>query len=249
MKQTLISSFFLLAVVFLIGGCDATKETFNAPQLTEYYPFKVGTSQLYRLDSTVRAPSNTELIVRSYQAKDSVESTFLDNEGRQSYRIFRFVRNLSGTQPWQFAATFFATPTQKSIEYVDNNLRFIKLVAPITNNYTFKGNSFIQAMQGTSKFDYLYDWNYEYRNVGEPYKIGNRTFDSTVTVFQQDETFPQGPFDPALPAQIRTYGVEVYAKGVGLIYKEFLYWNWQRNPPPAQFEQASYGVKLTLMNP
>jgi hypothetical protein len=50
-----------------------------------------------------------------------------------------------------------------------------------------------------------------------------------------------------LAAQIRTLGVEVYAKGIGLIYKDFLYWNWQRNPPPAKFEEASYGIKLTLL--
>jgi hypothetical protein len=247
MKNIFAASLVFVLVFVLAVGCDPKKETLDAKLISDYYPLKVGTSLLYRLDSTVRAPSGTELIVRSYQAKDSVESTFFDNEGRQSFRVFRFIRNVSGTQPWQFAATFFVTPTQKSVEYVDNNLRFIKLVSPIRNNYTFKAHSYIQADPGTSQFSYLYDWEYEYQGVGEPYKIGNTTFDSTVTVFQQDETFPEGPFNPSLAAQIRTYGVEVYAKGVGLIFKEFLYWNWQRNPPPPKFEEASYGIKLTLL--
>jgi hypothetical protein len=247
MKKLFAVSLVFVTAFILSVGCDPKTETLDAGLISDYYPLKVGTSLLYRLDSTVRGPSGAELVVRSYQAKDSVESTFLDNQGRQSYRIFRFIRNLAGTQPWQFAATFFATPTQRSVEYVDNNLRFIKLVAPIRNNYTFKAHSFIQADPGTSQFSYLYDWEYEYENVGEPYKIGNTMYENTITVLQQDETFPEGPFNPALAAQIRTLGVEVYAKGIGLIYKEFLYWNWQRNPPPAKFEEASYGVKLTLL--
>jgi hypothetical protein len=87
-----------------------------------------------------------------------------------------------------------------------------------------------------------------YQGVGESYTIKNRTFDSTVTVLQHDETTPEGTFTPSIPYQQRNYGVEVYAKGVGLIYKEFLHWTWQSTPPPSKFEDGSYGVKLTLIS-
>lgn len=243
MKNSTVLCIVVLCAYVALNGCDSQKESIVAPPLSDYYPFKVGTSLLYRLDSTVRAPSNIQLIVISYQAKDSIESTFLDNQGRQSYRIFRYIRNLSGTQPWQFASTIYATPTANAVEYVENNLRFIKLVAPLRNGYRFKAHSYIQT---SSQFDYLLDWEYQYQNVGEPYKIGNTTFDSTITVLQKDETDPAGPFNPA-NFQIRNYGIEVYSKGLGLIYKEFLHSNYQASPPPAQYLQATYGIKLTLI--
>ena len=188
------------------------------------------------------------LAVRSYQAKDTIESTFTDNSGRLSYRIFRFTRDTAGLQPWNFAATFVATPTDNWIEYVDNNLRFIKLHAPIVEGYSWLAHSFIDTRSLNSTVGYLDNWEYEYQAVDSAYHLFNTTYDSTVTILQHDETNPEGPFDPSLDVQIRTYGLEVYAKNVGLIYKEFLYWNWQRNPPPAKFEDDSYGVKLTLLS-
>jgi hypothetical protein len=237
-----------LGVIIALIGCGSKTETLvDPPPLRNYYSFKVGTSQIYRLDSTILAPSNLDFIVRSYQAKDSVESTLFDNQGRLSYRIFRLIRDLQETKSWQFAATYYATPTEKSIEYVDNNLRFIKMVSPIWNNHRFKGNSFIPNTQGT-QFGYLFDWDYEYQKVGEPYKINNRTFDSTVTVLQEDFTDPPGPLDPKSYKE-RNYGIEVYAKGVGLIYKDFLHWAYQpaTSSAPAHYEKGSYGIKLTFI--
>lgn len=244
MKKLLVASFLL---VMVMAGCKKETETLSSPSLSDYFPLKTGTSLLYRLDSTVPAPFGTALIVKSYHAKDSVESTFNDNQGRLSYRIFRFIRDTAGKKPWTFAATYVATPTATGIEYVDNNLRFLKLSAPIRNDFSFKGNSYIDTKSLNTTVSYLDEWEYNYQNVGEPYTINSRTFDSTITVLQQNETTPEGPFTPNIPYQQRNYGVEVYAKGVGLIYKEFLHWTWQSTPPPSKFEDGSFGVKLTLI--
>ena len=76
---------------------------------------------------------------------------------------------------------------------------------------------------------------------------GNKKYENTVTVFQHNETTPDGAFNPNNYQQ-RNYGVEVYAKGIGLIYKDFLHWTYQVTPPPAKYEDASFGVKLTAMS-
>lgn len=247
MKKILAASFAVTTLVIFGLGCESSKETFEAPLLSEYFPLSVGATQTYRLDSTVPAPFGTALVIKSYQAKDSVESTFIDNQGRTSYRIFRLIRDLAGTQAWRFAATYVATPTQNTTEYVDNNLRFVKLVAPIREGNSFKAHSYIDTKSINSLVSYLDEWEYTYENVEVPYTIGTRTFENTITVFQHDETTPEGPFNPANYQQ-RNYGVEVYAKGIGLIYKEFLHWTYQVTPPPAKYEDGSFGVKLTMMS-
>lgn len=248
MKKSLLVVLVVIMLLFALSSCKKESETLQAASITDYFPLVTGKTYLYRLDSTVPASFGTALIVKSYLAKDSIESTFTDNEGRLSYRIFRFITDTTGSQPWSFAATFYATPTDKWIEYVDNNLRFLKLHAPVVEGYSWLAHSFIDTRSLNSTLGYLDDWEYEYRAVDSSYTVFNTTYDSTITVFQHDETIPEGPFDPSLDAQIRTYGLEVYAKGVGLIYKDFLYWNWQRNPPPPKYEDASYGVKLRLIS-
>lgn len=246
LMKKFIAVAFLVVSAFSFSGCDSTNETLDVAPIADYYPLQVGSTLLYRLDSTVLAPFGTALVVRSYQAKDSVESTFTDNQGRQAYRIFRLIRDLAGTQPWRFASTYVATPTQNSMEYVDNNLRYIKLVSPLRNAYTFKAHTYIDTKSTSSTVNYLDEWEYEYGNVGESYTIGTKTYPNTITVYQHDETTPPGPFNPNNYQQ-RNYGIEVYAKGVGLIYKEFLHWTYQVTPPPSKYEDGSYGVKLTLL--
>ena len=134
MKRT-FTVLALVSIAFsLITSCTKSSETFTSATLNDYFPLAVGKSYIYRLDSTVLASFGSALIVKSYQAKDSIESTFNDNQGRLSYRIFRYIRDTSATQPWRFAATYFATPNRTNLEDVDNNLRFLKMQLPINEN-------------------------------------------------------------------------------------------------------------------
>ncbi len=236
-----------IVVLLLLNGCSKENETLSPATITDYFPLKPGLAYIYRMDSTLPAPFGTALVVHSYQAKDTIESTFTDNQGRLSYRIFRFVRDTAGVQSWRFAATYVATPTASTLEYVDNNLRFIKLAQPIKDGFMFRAHTYIDTKSLNSPAPFLDEWEYEYQNVGMPYTVLNKTYDSTVTVAQRDETTPPGPFNPANYQQ-RNFGVEVYAKGVGLIYKEFLHWTYQTTPPPAKYEDASFGVKLRLIH-
>jgi hypothetical protein len=245
MKKIVAASFGIITILFFYS-CKKQTETFASASINNYYPLQTGKTYLYRLDSTIPAPFGASLIVKSYQAKDSIESTFIDNEGRESYRIFRYTRDTLATQPWRFAATYFATPANKTLEYVDNNLRFIKLHLPIREGYTWKAHSFIDTKSINTPISYLDEWEYEYRNVDENYKVLNKSFDSTITVFQHDETTPAGPFNPNNYQQ-RNFGQEIYAKGVGLIYKEFLHWTWQITPKQG-YEDGSYGVRLRLIS-
>lgn len=245
--KKLFSSVFVIMLLFAMPGCKKESETFQTASLSDYFPLETGKAYLYRLDSTVPASFGSSLILKSYQAKDTIESTFTDNQGRLSYRIFRFIRDTAGLQPWSVAATFVATPTDQWIEYVDNNLRFIKLHAPVTEGYSWLAHSFIDTKSLNTTVGYLDEWEYEYRDVGAAYTVFNTAYDSTVTVFQQDESTPEGPFDPANYYQLNKAS-EVYAKGIGLVYKEFLHWTWQTTPPPSKYEDGSYGVKLTLIS-
>ena len=94
------------------------------------------------------------------------------------------------------------------------------------------------------------NWNYTYQNINTPFTVLKGSIDSTITVLGIDETRPDdGPFDPQYFKQ-RDYAEEVYAKGVGLIYKEFTHWVWQPsdNINPGHYEDGSYGIKMNLVD-
>jgi hypothetical protein len=48
-----------------------------------------------------------------------------------------------------------------------------------------------------------------------------------------------------------TYSKEVYAKSIGMIFKEFLHETWQPsnvNSAAGYYEANSYGIKMTMLN-
>lgn len=234
-----------LLIVFL-GGCKK-QDDFNLSSIQLYYPLSPGRVLIYDMDSIIPAPFGSSLFEKSYHAKDSIADTFLDNTNRLSFTVYRFVTDTLESQPWAYRSTYYVTPTSESIELVDdNNLRYIKLRSPVREGYSWKGNTFIDTRSASTAFQYLDGWEYIYQQVNQPFAVASGTIDSTITITQVDETFPEGPFDPQFYQQ-KNYSVEVYAMGVGLIYKEFLHWTWQTTPPPARYEDNSYGIKLNLI--
>ena len=139
-------------------------------------------------------------------------------------------------------------PTENSIEFVENNLRYIKLKLPIREGYTWKGNSYIDTYSLNSDLKYLDDWDYTYDSVNVPLTLGNITIDSTIRVAQRDEFLGQDPKIPGTQYAEKNYSVEKYAKGIGLVYKEFIHWEYQGAHPPADANYSGYGVKLSMID-
>ncbi len=243
-------SFLFTGIVCIstLFGCKKQTDTLPLSSAASYLPLQTGKRFIYRLDSTVYLSFGSASRVISYLAKDSIVSTFADNTGRTSYTVYRYTTDTLQQSPWQYKSAYYITPTAHSAEVVDdNNFRFIKLAEPITEGYTWKGNSYLDTRSDASAVQYLYNWEYVYQNVGMPYQLLDATFENTITVLQQDNTFPEGDFDPQFYQQ-RNYSVEVYAKDIGLIYKDFLHWTWQTDPPPAHYEDGSYGIRLSLID-
>jgi hypothetical protein len=247
-KTLIVSCLSILA----FAACKKKTEELSSPPLSDYFPLQVGKYVIYRLDSTVLLPFGSGFTTRSYRAKDVVDAVFTDNQGRKSYRIYRSITDTNGIAPYRNIATYYATPNGTDwMEYVDNNLRFMKLRWPIRQATQWQGNSlFIDAYGSSSNIvaQYYANWTYQYDSVGMPYTLLGKTYDSTVKVNQRDETIPEGPLTPSTLYQQRNYSVERYAKGIGLIYKDFLHYIWQTNNGQLRFEDESYGLRLRIID-
>ena len=228
-------SFLLIAGLVSFSACKKTVEEYPAPPLSDYFPLTVGKYITYNLDSIVTANFGASLTTKSYQVKYVVDAKITDNNGDSAYRIIRYIL-IYPAAPWFADNTSMAVPTTNSIEFVENNLRFIKLKAPVTQDYTWKGNSYINVTSTTPYLKFYNDWDYTYDSINMPAKIGTQTIENTIKVLEIDD---QSTVD-------RTYSVAKYAKGIGLVYRNFLF--WYNGTATGVYADYSYGVILTMID-
>ena len=235
-------------MLLLLVSCKKENANFTTESINDYFPLRVGKYITYDLDSTIYYLNfGTKAVEIHYEAQYRVDTQITDNTGRTAYNISRYLRSDS-TQPWQIDNVFTAVLTGKSIEYIEDNNRFIKLMMPIKEGYSWKGNSYLSSyaysMYSSSSNDFIKDWDYTYDSIGVPLTINSITIDSTLKVFEMDEKVGDPASQPNGYAD-KTYSVEKYGKGIGLIYREFLHWEYQ--PPSSQSPgYIGFGIKMSI---
>lgn len=235
----------LFGLILIFASCKKQNEVLQTDSIADYYPLKVGNYITYDLDSTVFINFGKKDTVIHYQAKDVVDAAITDNLNRPSYRIVRYLRKNSNDD-WRASSTYMVTSIEKSLELIDNNLRYIKLMAPIRQDFSWKGNKYIDSYSTDFDVRYLDDWDYVYDSVGMPLTINDLSFDQTIKVFERDEFLGQDPSLPGTQYAEKNFAFEKYAKGVGLIYREFLHWEYQGAQPGREAYFTGYGIRLTI---
>lgn len=241
---------FLLLAGF--SSCSK-KDVYVSEQPTDYMNLVPGKFNIYRLDSFKYVQYGQKDTIISYQAMDVVDSQLTDNLGNTVWRIQRFLNDTLTMGSWVPDVTYYVTITKKTLDVTENGLRFEKLSIPIVNDFSWKGNSYINTVPPASTatepdLSYFLDWDYTYANVGQSYTLPNNLpIDNTITINQRDETLGT-PGDLDSYGE-RNYSVEVYGKGIGLVYKNFLHWTFQQrdNTYPHGYYDG-YGITLTLIS-
>lgn len=251
-----------LLVVLLITACGKESATISSERPTDYLNLVSGKYIIYQLDSLVKSPTNdTALITQSYQAKDLIDTIVTDNLGRPGWRVFRFLRPVDSNNEadWQPSDTYLITPTNATVELIENNLRYLKLIAPIEQGNSWLGNRYINTTPG-GPIDYLQAWQYNYSETNHSFAPFDNTIDSCITILQSDdgESFADNynPQSADLDGY-RIYSIEVYAKNIGLIYKDLVYWNYEKrtvdgsgNPiaPHPTGNRTGGGIRLRMLS-
>jgi len=240
--------FAIIPSVLLLASCKKDPETFQSPPVSEYYPLVVGKYITYQLDSLRYINFGTRDTTISYQVKHTVDALTTDALGRPAYRIIRSIRK-TPANPWTPDNTFMAVPTDFAMEFIENNLRFLKMKAPIRNGSSWKGNTYIDTYSFGSDLKYLAGWDYTFDSVDAPITLGAFTLDSTLKINQRDEVIG----NPGIPTAYseRNLGIEKYAKGIGMIYRRFLHQEYQPPTTPGgsgKYSDFSYGVTMTMID-
>jgi hypothetical protein len=198
------SIFGKICFLIIIAACSCKKETIVPPVPSfEYFPVANGTWVEYEVDSIYHSENdnNNDDSVYTYHfsIREEIDSTFLDGQGREAQVIIRYKR-MNDSLPWILTDVWTQTLTLSSAYRTENNIPYHKLSFPITASAWWNGND----------ANTLGEEIYTYGDIHRPNTVGAWSFDSTVSVLQIDEN----------NYIERSFGKEVYANGVGLVFKQ-----------------------------
>ena len=214
MKQTLFFALVLSSLV--ISGCK--KEEVVATDLGYgYYPTTLGSWVEYQVDSIWKDEEFGEYDSVSYRLRQRIESAFIDAEGRQAWRVQRSVQDTSGT--WRVRDVWSTTANGIIAELTEENERRLKLSFPVRLGRTWDSNV----------FNVNPELEVGYEEVDVAWSVNGLSFDSTALV---QNTVPANPVD-------RRDLVERYAKGIGMVYKQWEETNTQMT--------GTRGFKVTMV--
>jgi len=219
-------------VFFLINSCsDDTVLPSKAALYAGFYPLQQGSWIAYDVDSIVHLDNDdyydldTSIESYHFQVKEQIDSSFIDGVGELTYRISRY-RRLNDTLPWSFMNLWTAKRTLSSVQRVEDNIRYVKMAFPIDKRKTWNGNA----------YNMFEEEDYSYADIYSSLSMGGFTFDSTVTVVQNDFVSNIN----------RILKKEIYANHIGMIYKQRDSLNTLNLPSGSVLILNGFEYKLTV---
>lgn len=163
-----------------------------------------------------------------YQIKTQIGDTVIDNAGRIARKFNRYIRETSN-DIWTIKDVWTAIIVDNRAELVEENQRKVKMVFAPTEDKTWDINQFNMDGKMTAS----------YESIDAERTYNNLIFDKTILVREK--------LYSTLIDKIDKY--EIYARGVGVIYKEDkdLKYNFGQSIPNKGTEYyyriSSYGVE------
>ncbi len=205
---------FCISFIFLLS-CKKQDDTIDTG--VDYYPIDTGRYYIYNVQLITYSIDTSTVINKStigdscgdyvivdtmnYQLKEYYHGT-ISSSDELLYRIERYTRS-SDTAQWPAqpdSGVWTVAINNNMIIRTENNQPFVKLEFPVQASKQWNGN-----LYNTFGVD-----NYVMYPVNAPYTVpGDTTYPTTLTVTQSNE---QSLVD-------KNYQIEVYAKGIGLVYK------------------------------
>jgi hypothetical protein len=232
MKKFYTPLFLLfLTTATILSSCKEDTIDGTLVQGYEYFPTDQGRYNQFAVDSIQWDDFDPldPVDTFTFDIREVNDSILLDNSGDSTVRLERLRRD-SANGSWYIKDIWSMKQTDATAEKVEENERFIKLRFPLKDGKVWNGNY----------YNTIGNWDYEITDLGKPFTVNGVTFPETVTVIQT------GSNDPLINKQ---QGKEVYAKGVGLIYRELMITEAYTDP---QFLNLPYdqrirvGFKLTM---
>jgi hypothetical protein len=190
---------FLLILISLTLIQCKKKEAPTAPNYYySYYPLEVGNWISYEVLQIEHTNIGSDTI--QYLLKETITERFMDNQGDSSYRIERVWKS-NILDSYVIKDIWYTSIYPSRADKIEENVRFTKLVFPVSIEKRWNGNA----------FNTVEKWDYKYDSLHLSKTINGLQFDSTVRVQQSNVI---NPFQEKVAA-------EIYANHIGMIQKSY----------------------------
>lgn len=217
--KTLVKFLSILGVGGLLWACQPTIIAPPVPEDGfEYFPLEVGKLVEYQVDSILYDPvAGGQVIIdtNTVFVREEIVEVFLGANNDSIYRIERFERP-NDTTAWTLQTVWSAYRDQREAIRVEENLKFLKLRFPVRKFDsweigTYAPTDFIVTVEGET-LEMFKGW--------------------LPTVIDIDTTLmlPNGITTDAIQVELanienlieKRFGLERYAKNIGLVYKKLM---------------------------
>jgi hypothetical protein len=183
------------AIVFVFTSCS--KKQIEKPELynaKDYFPL-INNSYWIYAKIEIHIDSDVSLFDTVYS---ELKMKLLEyDEILEHYRLERFTRPDS-LSPWEDFDVITINWDELTLQWVENNHRYVKLTDPVYLNKSWDGNI----------YSILEDWNYYYSKLNRTFEIAPYSFSETITVEKRNE----------INAIQNERAFEVFQKDVGPVY-------------------------------
>ena len=207
----------------ILAGCNG-EEGLPPDTGAGYFPLRKDHYQIYTVHETRYAGALVEDL--SYELMTEVVDSFPSAEGLYTYVIHRSQRT-DESEAWKLKDTWSARISHGEVIVSEGNTPFVKVKFPATENTRWDGNAF-----NTLGAD-----DYEIQGARSPVEFNGMIFDQTITVEQEhNDDF----------IVYRDERSEVYALGVGLVYKRTLQLRYCTEDHCLGQQTVSEGIELKM---
>jgi hypothetical protein len=179
-------------------SCESSDENPPIDTGKDYFPLQKGAFQIYDVTSikyTLGVPETLR-----YELKTVVTDSFPNAEGGHNFIIYRSQRN-EAASGFTYLDTWSARIDMREAVTHEENIPFLKIKLPVVSRNQWDGNLYNSAGEDL----------YTLEEVKVPYSTGGQSYDDCIIINQNNNE----DFVVALDQR-----KEVYAKNIGLIYKE-----------------------------
>ena len=239
-----LPAFLLLTLLFISCGEDRSIDLDDSLSGFEYFPVEEGRYWVYKVDSTIVDDAGATIVETSSYIREEIDGSFLNALGDKVYIL---TRSISDSPMGEFRITdaWSVEMNETAAIRTEENLRFIKLRFPISQNAPWNGNQFddltLVDVAGESIWVYK-DWgDYIISDRNISMTVGGEEYNRVIGVEQAD-------FESDIELRLSK---EYYAPGVGLILKEMTILDTQCLCPGESWEEkaeAGFILRQTLID-
>jgi len=163
----------------------------------DYYPLGKGRFQVYDVNQIKYTLGVPETL--AYELKIQVADSIATQQG-YTYVQYRYQRQ-PGETDWTYIDTWSSTLDDRQAVQQEGNTAYLKIQFPVKDGNSWNGN-----LYNTGAAE-----DYQLQDAGKPQALAAGTFNDCITVLQSDNN------DFVVYLDQRK---EIYARNVGLVYKE-----------------------------